>query len=35
MQQKQDESLREIQLKLNEMTKVKDNLKATNKFQSK
>ena len=32
MQQKQDESLIEIQLKLNQMAKVNDILKATNKF---
>ncbi len=32
MTQKQEESLDEIQLKLNEMNQVKDNLKATNKF---
>ncbi len=28
----QEESLNEIQFKLNEMTKIKENLKATNKF---
>ncbi len=33
MQRKQDESLREIQLKLNEINQVKDNLKASNEFQ--
>jgi hypothetical protein len=33
MQSKQEESLKEIQLKLNEMNRVKDNLKATNEFQ--
>jgi hypothetical protein len=33
MQQKQEESLKDIQLKLNEMNQVKDNLKATNGFQ--
>jgi hypothetical protein len=33
MQPKQEESLNEIQLKLNEMTKIKDDLKATNLFQ--
>ncbi len=32
MQQKQEESLKEIQLKLNQMTIVKDNLIATNEF---
>jgi hypothetical protein len=32
MQQKQVESLRDIQSKLNEMNQVKDILKATNKF---
>ena len=32
MQQKQEESLNEIQFKLNQMTIVKDNLIATNKF---
>ena len=32
MQTKQDESLRDIQSKLNEMTKIKDNLKAKNEF---
>jgi hypothetical protein len=34
MQQKQDESLNEIQLKLNQMNQVKDNLIATNYFKS-
>jgi 5-methylcytosine-specific restriction endonuclease McrA len=34
MQQKQDESLKNIQLKLNEMNQVRDHLKATNEFQS-
>jgi hypothetical protein len=33
MQRKQEESLKHIQLKLNEMNQVKDNLKATNYFQ--
>ena len=33
MQQRQEESLKDIQLKLNEMSQVKDHLKATNKFQ--
>jgi hypothetical protein len=32
MQSKQDESLKDIQLKLNQMTKVNDSLEATNKF---
>jgi hypothetical protein len=32
MQQKQDESLNEIQVKLNEITIVKDTLMATNEF---
>ncbi len=32
MQQKQEESLKEIQSKLNQMTKIKDNLEATNEF---
>ncbi len=32
MQQKQQESLKEIQSKLNQMTKIKDNLEATNEF---
>jgi hypothetical protein len=32
MQQKQDESLRDIQLKLNEMNQVRDQLKASNEF---
>jgi hypothetical protein len=32
MQTKQDESLKDIQIKLYEMTKIKDNLKATNEF---
>jgi hypothetical protein len=32
VQQKQEESLKEIQSKLNQMTKIKDNLKATNEF---
>ncbi len=32
MQQKQEESLKEIQMKLNEMNQVKDHLKATNYF---
>ena len=34
MQRKQEESLNEIQLRLNEMKQVKDHLKATNDFQS-
>ena len=33
MQRKQDESLRDIQSKLNEINQVKDNLKASNEFQ--
>jgi hypothetical protein len=33
MQHKQDESLRDIQIKLYDMSKIKDVLKATNKFQ--
>jgi hypothetical protein len=33
MQREQEESLKDIQLKLDEMTKIKDNLKATNDFQ--
>jgi hypothetical protein len=32
MQQKQDESLRDIQFKLNEMNQVRDDLKASNEF---
>jgi hypothetical protein len=32
MQQKQEESLNEIRFKLNEMTKIKENLKITNEF---
>jgi hypothetical protein len=32
IQQKQEDSLKEIQIKLNEMNQVKDGLKATNKF---
>ena len=32
MQQKQEESLKEIQSKLNQMIKIKDNLEATNEF---
>jgi hypothetical protein len=32
MQQKQEESLRDIQSKLNEMNQVNDNLEATNEF---
>jgi hypothetical protein len=32
MQQKQEESLRDIQLKLSEMSKIKEDLKATNEF---
>jgi hypothetical protein len=32
MQQKQEESLKEIQIKLNEMNQVKDNLVTTNYF---
>jgi hypothetical protein len=32
MQQKQDESLRDIQLKLNDMNQVRDDLKASNEF---
>jgi hypothetical protein len=32
MQQKHEESLKEIQSKLNQMTKIKDNLEATNEF---
>jgi hypothetical protein len=34
MHQKQEESLNEIQFKLTEMTKIKDNLKVTNEFKS-
>ena len=34
MQQKQEESLNDIQIKLNQMSKIKDNLKATNEFKS-
>jgi hypothetical protein len=33
MQQRQDEFLKDIQLKLNQMTKIKDHLKIKNKFQ--
>jgi hypothetical protein len=32
MQRKHEESLKEIQSKLNQMTKIKDNLEATNEF---
>jgi len=32
MQQRQEESLKEIQSKFNQMTKIKDNLEATNEF---
>ena len=32
IQQKHEESLKEIQFKLNQMNQVKDNLKATNQF---
>jgi hypothetical protein len=34
IQSRQEESLKDIQLKLNQMSKVKDDLKATNEFQS-
>jgi len=34
MQSKQEESLRDIQIKLDEMTKIKDNLKSGNAFRS-
>ncbi len=33
LQQSQDESLNDIQLKLNQMNQIKDDLKATNSFQ--
>jgi len=35
MQSKQEESLRDIQIKLDEMTKIKDNLKSRNAFRPK